>query len=38
MFNGLMRQQMAAPSNLEGVQVATITFCRNALVKKQIAK
>jgi AcrR family transcriptional regulator len=33
MINGLMSQQIAALDNLEGVEAATIAFCRNALLK-----
>lgn len=32
MLNGLMRQQVAGLDALEGVEAATIVFCRNALV------
>ena len=34
-LNGIMRQQMAAMDSLEGVEEATIQFCRNALVIKK---
>ena len=32
MINGLMRQQIAAMDKLEGVEAATVEFCRNALL------
>ena len=35
MLNGLMRQQIVALDSLEGVETATIEFCRNALVIKK---
>jgi AcrR family transcriptional regulator len=35
MLNGLMHQQIAAMDKLEGVESATIEFCRNALVIKK---
>jgi len=35
MINGLMRQQIAAMVKFEGVEAATIEFCRNALVIKK---
>ena len=35
MLNGIMRQQMAAMDDFEGVEVATIEFCRNALVTEK---
>ena len=34
MLNGLMRQQIAGMDDLEGVEMATIAFCRNALLTK----
>ena len=34
LFNGLMRQQIAGMDNLEGVEKATIQFCRSALIIK----
>ena len=33
MINGLMNQQIAALDNLDGVEEATLAFCRNALLK-----
>lgn len=38
MINGLMSQQIAALENLEGVEAATIAFCRNALLKHDVAE
>ena len=35
LFKGLMRQQIAGLDELEGVEKATIEFCRNALVIKK---
>lgn len=35
MLHGLMHQQIAAMDKLEGVESATIEFCRNALVIKK---
>lgn len=34
MLNGLMRQQIAGMDDLEGVEMATIAFCRNALLTR----
>ena len=35
LLNGIMRQQLAALDNLEGVESATIVFCKNALVNQK---
>ena len=35
MINGLMRQKLAALDALKGVELATIEFCRNALLAKK---
>jgi hypothetical protein len=32
MLNGLMRQQVAGMDALEGVEAATVEFCRRSLV------
>ncbi|MDB4303866.1 TetR/AcrR family transcriptional regulator [Desulfosarcina sp.] len=35
MLNGLMRQQIVGMDDLDGIEKATIEFCRNALVAKK---
>ena len=35
LLNGLMRQQIAGMDALEGVEQATVRFCRNALMSKK---
>jgi AcrR family transcriptional regulator len=35
MINGLMRQKLAALDELKGVELATIEFCRNALLARK---